>query len=83
MFLLQWGHDFRPDYLKLSQIRALYPNVPLMALTATANNSVVQDCMRILQMKDPYLHSQSFNRYTAYSHAVCRTYTLRCALLLW
>lgn len=61
---VQWGHDFRPDYLKLSQIRSLYPKVPLMALTATANNSVVQDCMRILQMKDPYLHSQSFNRFS-------------------
>jgi bloom syndrome protein len=60
--VVQWGHDFRPDYLNLSQIRTKFPSVPLMALTATANKSVVNDCMRLLQMRDPYLHTQSFNR---------------------
>ena len=62
VFLYQWGHDFRPDYLNLSQLRTQFPTVPLMALTATANNAVVKDVMRVLQMKDPFLHSQSFNR---------------------
>lgn len=58
----QWGHDFRPDYLNLTKLRTLYPSVPLMALTATANRSVVEDVKKILKMRDPYQHSQSFNR---------------------
>ena len=62
LYTTQWGHDFRPDYLKLSTLRTHYPNVPIMALTATANNLTVQDVMRTLQMQTPYLHSQSFNR---------------------
>lgn len=60
--LSQWGHEFRPDYLSLSQLRQLYPNIPLMALTATANDAVVKDCIRIVGMKNPYQHTQSFNR---------------------
>lgn len=61
--LSQWGHDFRPDYLALSDLRRLCPNVPIMALTATANQAVVNDCIRIIGMKNPFIHTQSFNRY--------------------
>eukprot|EP01034_Spumella_vulgaris_P039194 gene39194-48409_t len=60
--LSQWGHDFRPDYLELRNIRTLCPTTPIMALTATANQSVVRDCMAIIQMRDPFVHTQSFNR---------------------
>eukprot|EP01038_Epipyxis_sp_PR26KG_P010649 gene10649-14301_t len=60
--LSQWGHDFRPDYLSLSNIRSSYPTVPIMCLTATANQSVVQDCIQRMGMNNPFLHTQSFNR---------------------
>lgn len=50
----QWGHDFRPDYLKLGQIRKKYPKIPWIALTATASRDVVNDIINNLGMKDPY-----------------------------
>ena len=58
----QWGHDFRPDYLELKMLRYICPKVPIMLLTATANQTVVRDCMEIVQMRNPFLHTQSFNR---------------------
>lgn len=58
----QWGHDFRPDYLTLKELRTLYPSVPIMALTATANEAVVRDSISCIGMRDPFVHKQSFNR---------------------
>lgn len=60
--LSQWGHDFRPDYLQLSSLRSSYPTVPIMGLTATANQQVIDDCINIIKLRNPFLHSQSFNR---------------------
>jgi bloom syndrome protein len=60
--LSQWGHDFRPDYLTLQQVRDLYPTVPVMCLTATANQRVVDDCISLMKLRQPHRHSQSFNR---------------------
>jgi superfamily II DNA helicase RecQ len=47
-----WGHDFRPDYAKLGFLRLHFLNVPILALTATANSIVRDDVMRILYIKD-------------------------------
>lgn len=58
----QWGHDFRPDYLSLGSLRRQYPLTPIMALTATANKTVVSDIVSVLQMRNHHMHSQSFNR---------------------
>ena len=60
--LSDWGHDFRPDYNNLSILRDMYPNVPLMALTATANEKVVNDAIRSLGMRNEYRYRDSFNR---------------------
>ncbi|XP_050532250.1 ATP-dependent DNA helicase Q5-like [Daktulosphaira vitifoliae] len=49
----QWGHDFRPDYLKLGQLRQLYQKIPWIALTATANAEVVKDIITVLCLKTP------------------------------
>lgn len=49
----QWGHDFRPDFLKLGQIRLKYPHIPWIALTATASATVTEDIICNLKLKTP------------------------------
>ena len=56
------GHEFRPDYNNLRCLRRDYPNVPIMALTATADQKVVNDSIRALGMSNPHQYRSSFNR---------------------
>ncbi len=58
----QWGHDFRPDYKDLGLLKARFPGVPMMALTATATFSVQMDSIQNLKMHDCLKFTQSFNR---------------------
>jgi ATP-dependent DNA helicase RecQ len=58
----EWGHDFRPEYRELAKLRALLPNVPIMALTATATERVREDILKQLQLRDPQIYVASFDR---------------------
>ena len=58
----EWGHDFRPEYRQLAQLRDLIPNAPMMALTATATERVRADVVRLLQLREPGCYVASFNR---------------------
>jgi ATP-dependent DNA helicase RecQ len=57
-----WGHDFRPDYRRLGQLRALCPGVPLVALSATAAPQVRADIIRLLLLRSPLLQVRSARR---------------------
>lgn len=58
----EWGHDFRPEYRQLGRLRMRHPDVPMLALTATATGRVRVDILDQLRLSDPYLHVASFNR---------------------
>ena len=58
----QWGHDYRPDYMKLGVMKEEFPHVPVMAMTATATNKVMNDIIKNLKMKSPKEIHLSFNR---------------------
>jgi ATP-dependent DNA helicase RecQ len=57
-----WGHDFRPDYRRLGEWRALFPDVPLVALSATAPPQVRADIIRLLGLRHPLVQVRSARR---------------------
>jgi ATP-dependent DNA helicase RecQ len=58
----QWGYDFRPSYLKIAALREELPDVPVLAVTASATARVQQDICEKLHFRDPILFRQSFER---------------------
>ncbi len=60
--LSEWGHDFRPDYLSLSTLKDILPQVTIAAFTATATQKVEDDIVKRLRLHKPYLVRASFDR---------------------
>jgi ATP-dependent DNA helicase RecQ len=58
----EWGHDFRPDYLSLSNITEIFPDVPVAAFTATATKKVQHDIIGKIGLRAPFMVRASFNR---------------------
>ena len=58
----EWGHDFRPEYRELKKLRSHLPDVPIMALTATATERVKVDIVKQLKLRDARCYIASFNR---------------------
>ena len=58
----EWGHDFRPEYRQIANLRKHFPNIPFMALTATATGRVREDIVAHLKLREPKIYVASFNR---------------------
>jgi len=58
----EWGHDFRPEYRQIAKLRDVFPEVPFMALTATATERVRGDIVKHLRLRDARCYVASFNR---------------------
>ncbi len=58
----QWGHDFRPAYLEIKKLKTIFPNIPVIALTASANQRVIGDICLHLSLNNPHIFKKSFYR---------------------
>lgn len=58
----QWGHDFRPEYLQIGQLKAKFSNIPIIALTATADEMTRKDIIERLNLNQPSIRISSFDR---------------------
>ncbi len=68
----QWGHDFRPEYQKLKELKSTFPEVPVMALTATADKLTRDDIVKSLNIPDAHRHIAGFNRPNIHYYAYPR-----------
>ena len=66
----QWGHDFRPAYLKISALKEHFPTTPFLALTATANKRVQEDICTNLALVNPKVFTKSFTRENLAYHVI-------------
>jgi ATP-dependent DNA helicase RecQ len=58
----EWGHDFRPSFKEIYKLRELHPEIPIIALTATATQRVREDIVQQLHLNKPKIHESSFER---------------------
>jgi ATP-dependent DNA helicase RecQ len=78
----EWGHDFRPPYLLISDLRIYHPETPIIAVTATATELVKQDIITKLQLKKPEVFEASFHRNNI-SYEIYQLENKEDALLKW
>ena len=61
-----WGHDFRPNYLKIGMVRDKHPEIPILAVTATATKTVAMEIIKYLKMEDATIVTSNFDRPNLY-----------------
>lgn len=78
----EWGHDFRPEYRQISSLRSRFPDVPVIALTATATDRVRSDIERFLEMRSPQRFVGTFDRANLRYHVFDKADAMK-QLLAW